>query len=130
MGSVASMQRIDLSDATFTEATASGNWNVIRDFELRALISVYYFNAARYRNTGGARVDAQWQAFQHLLAESGLSGTGGGTDEEILSALRASPRLVAELRNLRNLAAYQLQYLEIVLNAADPLKLRIDGAGS
>ena len=45
-------------------------------------------------------------------------------------ALRASPRLVAELRNLRNLAAYPLQYLEIVLNAADPLKLRIDGAGS
>jgi hypothetical protein len=52
-----SMQRLDLSDATFIEATSSGQPNVIQDSGLRTLISDYYFNTGWFGDTTDSRVD-------------------------------------------------------------------------
>jgi hypothetical protein len=109
-----SMQRLDLSDPTFSEATASGQLNVIRDTDLRTRISDYYFDSGRFGSTTGSRVDAHWQHFRNVLAQAGLPAGGGGTDAEILTALRQSPSLVVEVENVRNNAIYQLGALDAV----------------
>jgi len=109
-----SMQRLDIADATFGEATASGKLNVIRDAGLRTRISDYYFDSGRFGSTTGSRVDAHWQHFRNILAEAELPAAGGGTDAEILTVLRQRPSLVVEVENVRNNAIYQLGALDAV----------------
>jgi hypothetical protein len=109
-----SMQRLDMANATFSEATASGHLNVVRDSDLRTRISDYYFDSGRFGSTTGSRVDAHWQHFRNVLAEAGLPATGGGSDAEILTALRQRPSLVMEVENVRDNAIYQLGALDAV----------------
>ena len=101
------MQRLDLSDATFSEATASGQLNVITDADLRALIADYYFTTGRFGSTWDDRVQVQWHRFRGVLAESGLSAVGGESDQRVLEAFRSDQQLLAELKNLRSLALGQ-----------------------
>ncbi len=122
----AAMQRLDQSDATFGEATASGQLNVILDEGLRALITDYYFNTGRFGSTTDNRVDAHWQSFRHLLAEAGLAANGDAADSQILTVLRMNPGLVAELKNLRDFAVHQLQVHDVVLVSAEAVISRLD----
>jgi len=121
-----SMQRLDISDATFSEATASGQLNVIRDTNLRTQIADYYFDSGRFGATTDSRVDAHWQEFRRVLAEAGVSAVGGGTDVGILSALRGSPTLVAEVQNVRNYGIYQLSAHDVVSASAQTVISSLD----
>ena len=126
VGATGSLQRIDLSDATFSEAKASGQLDVIQDTDLRARIADYYFYAGRFGNTTDSRVEAHGQDFRRVLAEGGLSATGGASDDMVLKAFRENPRLIAELKNLRQFALSQLVFHSRVLSSAQAVipKLR------
>ncbi len=121
-----SMQRLDLADATFTDAASSGQLNVIQDSELRTLIADYYFNTGRFGETTDGRVDTHWQSFRRVLADTGLSAAGGETSERVLAVLADNPTLLAEVKNVRDYAAYQLGALEEVLLRAVALITSLD----
>jgi hypothetical protein len=121
--STGSMHRLDVADATFNEATASGQLNVIRDNQLRAAIATYYFDSGRFGDTTDSRVDDQWQHFRRVLSETGLSAIGGETDERILSTLRSRPEVLAELKNVRDNAIYQLGAHDVVLRRAEAVMM-------
>ena len=123
-----SMQRLDLSDATFNDAAASGQLNVIRDPALRAGIAEYYFNTGRFGNTTDDRVETHWRHFRELLSEKGLSSGGGETDGNVLTALARYSDLLAELKNVRDYAAYQSAALATVLQAAESVITMLDVA--
>ena len=122
---VGSVQRLDLSDATFSEAKASGQLDVILDGELRSRIADYYFDAGRFGNTTDDRIDNNAQNFRGVLAEAGLSATGGTMDGSVLSAFRESPRLVAELKFLRGFALSQLGFHAEVMRSAEAVIERL-----
>lgn len=122
-----SMQRIDLSDATFSEAIASGQLNVVQSAIVRAGLSDYYFNTGRFGATVDNRVEAQWRRFREVLSESGLSAAGGEPDSLILSRLRSDQTLLAELKNLRNFALSQEGAHSRVLGNAVALISLLDG---
>jgi|GEM_PF-2696237 len=123
-----SMQVLDVSDATFREATEGGQLNVIRDVELRSSITDYYFNSIRFGSTTDARVELQWVDFRRVLAQAGLSTIGGGTDEEIIAALLNDSQAVAELRNVRDYAITQVAALDITLRSAEVVIQMLNGA--
>ena len=123
-----SMQRLDLSDVSFNEATASGQLNVIQDLELRTQIAAYYFAGDRFSNTVDSRAEAQWQRFRGVLAESGLSAVGGEPSERILTALGSDATLLAELKNAREFAVGQAQSHAQLLARAEALISQLDEA--
>ncbi len=126
VGATGSLQRIDLSDATFSEAKASGQLDVIQDTDLRASIADYYFEAGRFGNTTDNRIDAHGQDFRRVLAEGGLSANGGASDSMVLTAFRQNPRLIAELKNLRDFALNQLVFHSRVLSSAEAVIPKLD----
>ncbi len=79
-----SLQRFDLADAAYSEATASGQLDVVQDVELRAAIGNYYFDAGRLGVTNEDRVEANAQQLRIRLADSGLSPEGAASDEVVL----------------------------------------------
>jgi hypothetical protein len=106
-----SLRRFDVSDATFSEAIASGRWNVVRDENIRAAVSTYYLSTRQSGVTNDERVEAQFQRFVSVLAEAGLAPTTAGVrDAAVLDAFGSRPELIAELKNLRELALRQAQY--------------------
>ena len=109
-----SLQRFDLADAAYSEATASGQLDVIQDVELRAAIGNYYFDAGRNGVTNDDRVEANAQQLRIRLADSGLSPEGAASDEVVLRALRADDSLKAELRNVRGFAVLQIRLLGVI----------------
>lgn len=125
---LAALQRFDLSDATYSEATASGELRVIQDPELRAAIATYYFDAGRFGNTIDERVEANAQRFDGVLAVAGLSAAGGGSDSAILDALRGDARLIAEIKNVRYFATFQANTHARVLASAQTLAETLDAS--
>ena len=126
VASTSSLQRVDLSDATFREATASGQLNVIQDVDLRSRISEYYFNTSRFGSTTDDRVQIQWEDFRRAAAAAGLSTIGGGTDDQILAALRSDPVVVAELKNVRDYAVMQLSAHDQTVASAERVIQMLD----
>ena len=126
----ASMQSLDLSDASFNEATASGQLNVIRDAQLRTAIADYYFTSGRFGSTTDSRVVAHWQLFREVLAEAGLSAIGGESDQGILTTLQTDRRLLAELKNVRDFAVFQVGAHSRVLESAEELISRLNGSSA
>jgi len=127
VGSTTSLQRIDLSDATFREATESGRLNVIQDVELRSRIAEYYFNTSRFGSTTDDRVQVQWEDFRRAMAAAGLSTNGSGTDEQILAALRDYPLALAELKNVRDYAVMQVSAHDVTSASAEAVIQLLDG---
>ena len=121
-----SMQRLDLSDATFGEATASGQLNVIRDPALRTQVADYYFTTGRFGNTIDGRVEQHWLHFLEVLGAAGLSSVGGESDQRILAALRTNPQVLAEIKNVRAFAVTQVGAHTDVLRRAEELIASLD----
>jgi len=109
-----SLQRFDLADAAYREATASGQLDVIQDLELRTTIANYYFDAGRLGVTNEDVVYANAQQLRIRLADSGLSPEGATSDEVVLRALRADDGLKAELSNVRGFALLQIRLLGLI----------------
>ena len=121
-----SIQTIGLSTATFGEATASGQLDVIRDELLRSLITNYYFTAGQL-GPADARAERHWEELVGVAAEAGISVTGDATDDSVLAAL-GSDRLVAELKNARDMATFQLLAGARVLASAEEVLEEIEAA--
>ena len=127
LGRLGSIQRLDLADNTYREATASGQLDVIRDVDLRAAIGRYYFDAGRLGITNDDRMDANAQALRTRLADSGLSPEAPTADEEILEAIQASSALRAELHNVRGLALRQIRLWALIRYDGQQLSSRLRG---
>jgi hypothetical protein len=102
--------RFDVTDATISEAIASGQWRVVRDPGLRRAITLYYTTTASFGRTPDDRVETHAQEFRRTLAAAGLAPTGTYPDEAVLATLRGDRGLVAELKNLREHSLRQLIY--------------------
>ena len=80
----------------------------------------------RFGNTTDNRIDAHGQDFRRVLAEGGLSANGGASDSMVLTAFRQNPRLIAELKNLRDFALNQLVFHSRVLSSAEAVIPKLD----
>jgi len=114
----ASMQRVNVSAATYTEASASGEMDTVQDTELRAELAQYYYRTTQFGVTPDSRVDANFHHFRNSLAAAGLPSGVRPADEDILRVLRADDTLAAELINTREFAVSQIMLNGIVLEAA------------
>ena len=128
LAATSSMQRINVSAATFTEASASGELDLLRDVELRADLAQYYFNAFRFEGTTDQRVDDNWLHLRDALASRGLAADGANSDEEILRILRSDNVLVAEIVNAREFAVNQIVLNTSVLEGANDLATFVEEA--
>lgn len=124
-GSAFSYARLDLSDATFREAVASGRLDTIRDAELRAEISFYYYTGARTSATADERAASQWRRFREVLTDAGLSPSGSASEDDVMAVLLSDRRLVAELHNLRDHALDQVVALGVSRKNAATLITRV-----
>ena len=70
------MQRINVSAATFTEASATGGLNLLRDVGLRGDLAQYYYSASRFSGTTDERADDHWRHLRNVLASRGLAPEG------------------------------------------------------
>lgn len=118
---VSSMQRVNVSSATFTEASASGEMDKVRDVELRAALAQYYYNATRFGDTTDQRVDDNWLHLRNALANVGLPSGSLTSEETILQTLSNDDELIAEIINARELAVSQIMMNTIVLELANDL---------
>ena len=100
---------------------------MIQDAALRSRIAEYYFNTSRFGSTTDSRVELQWQDFRRTMATAGLSTIGGGTDEQILAALRNDSIALAELKNVRDYAVMQLGAHDVVLASGERVIEILDG---
>jgi len=125
---VGSMQRVDVSSATFDEASASGELETIRDTGLRAALGQYYYRAAKFGATTDQRVDNNWLHLRDVLATGGLSSGSLTSEEVILRILDSDDVLIAEVTNARELAANQIVYNTLVLESANDLTLFVERA--
>lgn len=116
-----SIQRLDVSAATFTEASASGELDRIRDIDLRAALARYYYSASLVGGTTDQRVDDQWTRLQSALANRGYPSAEAITDEDILNMLRDDRALTAEIINVRNFAIDQLRQSAGISSEVDRL---------
>ena len=123
-----SYARLDLSDATFREAVASGRLGTIRDAELRAEISYYYYTGARTSLTADERAASQWRRFREVLTDAGLSPSGSASEDEVVAVLRTDRRVVAELHNLRDHAIDQIVALSTAEHDAGTLITRVQSS--
>lgn len=121
-----SIQSVDISDATFNEATASGQLHVIRDPDLRAAIAEYYFQAGRFGGTTDNRVESHMASFRGALADAGIPFTGSASDASVMGALQENANLLAELKNAREMATAQLVFHARVMTAAERVIGRLD----
>lgn len=124
----ASMQRVNVSSATYTEASASGEMDTVQDTELRAELAQYYYRTTQFGVTPDNRVDANFQDFRDSLASAGLPSGARPADEDILRVLRTDTALAAELINVREFAVSQIILNGIVLNAAIELSDSVEQA--
>lgn len=106
---IGALQRFDLADGTYRQASASGRLDVIEDTRLRVAIGDYYFNAIRFGSTVDERVDRDGEQLRIVLAEVGLSPFGGVSDSYVTEALRDNADLVAELKNTMGFALRQIE---------------------
>ncbi len=124
----ASMQRINVSTATFTEASATGGLDLLRDVELRGDFAQYYYSASRFSGTTDERADHHWRHLRNVLASRGLASEGASSDEEITRIIRDDSALVAEIINARGLALQQIVLNSSVLADANELARSIEEA--
>lgn len=125
---LADQRRLDFSDASFGEAVASGRLYVIRDLVLRSAISTHYFQARRYEKAD-ERVEEAAKEMRDALAAAGLALTDGATDVGVLEAFKASPRLVAELKNIREFALRQIDWDAAFRQSAEGVLREIEATG-
>ncbi len=123
-----SMQRVNVSSPTFTEASASGDMDKIRNVELRVALAQYYYDAARFGDTTDQRVDNHWLHLRNVLASGGLPSGSLKSEETILQILSNDDALIAEIINARELAVSQVVTNTIVLESADDLALSVEQA--
>jgi len=116
--STGSIHRVGISNATFSEAIASGTLDVIQSDDLRALITNYYFRASQF-SPADDRADRQWANLGRALADGGIAITGDTADDDVLSVLRSDEHLVAEVKNARAVALFQLLAHSVVLASAE-----------
>jgi hypothetical protein len=100
--------RFDVSDATYGEARASGEMELIRDAELRLAIAAYYHTATVTAGTIDDRLGSAVPRFIDNLEHAGLSPAGAASDDQIAATLRRNPVLVAGIKTVRFAAVYQL----------------------
>lgn len=124
------MLRFDLADATYSEATASGQVDVIQDLDLRSEIGQYYFDARRFGPTVDERVEASVSRLVSALSAVGLSQAARAEDDAVLSALRTSPEAIAELKTVRYWAAFQMERHTYIEQLAIVLSERLARAGA
>ena len=125
---VASMQRINVSAAAYTEASASGEVDRIRDVRLREALAQYYYTAELFGNTTDQRVDNNWLHLRNAFASSGLPSDGVTSGEDILRILRDDDALIAEIINAREFAVSQIMLNTNVLVSADALAAFVEQA--
>jgi len=125
---VASIQRIDVSAAAYTEASASGEVDRIRDVRLREALAQYYYTAERYANTTDQRVDNNWSHARNAFASGGLPSGGVISDEDILRILHDDDMLIAEIINAREFAVSQIKLNISVLVSAEDLAAFVEQA--
>jgi len=125
---VASIQRIDVSAAAYTEASASGEVDRIRDVRLREALAQYYYTAERYANTTDQRVDNNWSHARNAFASGGLPSGGVISDEDILRILHDDDMLIAEIINAREFAVSQIKLNTSVLVSAENLAAFVEQA--
>lgn len=118
-------RRLDLSTATFSEAIARGGFDKMRDLSLRTMIATHYFNAVRYARADD-RVEANSLRYRGVLAESGLAPGDGENGEAMINLLRRRPVLIAEIKNLREFALFQIQQQNDFMTSARQLLAAID----
>jgi len=116
-----SMQRVNVSSPTFTEASASGDMDKIRNVELRVALAQYYYDAARFGDTTDQRVDNHWLHLRNVLASGGLPSGSLKSEETILQILSNDDALIAEIINARELAVSQMMMNTIILELANDL---------
>ena len=125
---VASMQRINVSAAAYTEASASGEVDRILDVRLREALAQYYFTAERFGNTTDQRVDNNWLHLRNAFASGGLPSDGVTSGEDILRILRDDDALIAEIINAREFAVSQIMLNTNVLVLAENLAAFVEQA--
>lgn len=123
-----SMQRINVSAATFTEASATGGLDLLRDVDLRGELAQYYYSASRFSGTTDERADDHWRHLRNVLASRGLAADGGSPDADIIQTVRRDSALVAELLNARDTALQQIILNSSVLADANELAQSIEEA--
>jgi hypothetical protein len=125
---VSSMQRINVSAAGYTEASASGEVDRIRDVRLREALAQYYYTAERFGNTTDQRVDNNWLHLRNAFASGGLPSGGVISDEDILRILHDDDTLIAEIINAREFAVSQIMLNTNVLVSAENLAAFVEQA--
>lgn len=123
-----SMQRVNVSAATYTEASASGQMDTVQDTDLRAELAQYYYRTAQFGVTPDNRTDANFHRLRDTLAAAGLPSGVRPEDEEVLRVLGADDTLAAALINTREFAVTQIMLNGIVLNAANALSSSVEQA--
>lgn len=118
----------DIADATYAEATASGQIDVLTDLELRRAIATYYFDANRFGPTMDQRVESSVERLTGAFARAGISPGGDASHEQIIRAIRQDEVLVAELMNMRYSSAIQVDRHRFMIAAAVDLAARLDGS--
>jgi len=101
------IQSLDLSAASYSEATATGGLDAIQNLDLRTQIADYYAFATRLSRTADTRAESHWRRLREVLADAGLSAVGGEPDARLLTVLGNDRILVAELKNAREFAVGQ-----------------------
>ncbi|MDA0329933.1 MAG: hypothetical protein O2958_13120 [Gemmatimonadetes bacterium] len=114
---LADQRRLDLSDASFSQAIASGRLDVIGNLELRSAIATHYFNARRYERAD-ERVEAASQRLRDALGMVGLSLSDAVVGSEVVELVRGSPQAVAELKNAREFALRQAEWNTLFMQSA------------
>ena len=118
-------RRLDLSTATFSEAIARGGFDKVQDLTLRSMIVTHYFNAVRFARADD-RVEAHSLRYRGVLAQSGLAPGDGENGEEVIKVLRRSPAVIAEIKNLREFALFQIQQQSDFMTSAKQMLAAID----
>ena len=126
--STASMQRLNVSSATYSEAIASGEMDTIQNTELRSALAQYYYRAAQFGETPDDRTESNWRHLRDVLAAEGLAIGITPSDENVFQVFKNDERLVAEIINTRELAVTQIMLSGIVSQAADELSSLVSQA--
>ena len=122
---LADQRRLDLSNATFTEAITRGGFDKVRDLSLRSMISTHYFNAGRYVRADD-RVVLNYLHFRGVLAQAGLAPGDGDNADTLLSAIRRDRALVAEIKTQREFSLRQISHQSEFMASAVAVLNRLD----
>ena len=125
---VSSIQLFNVSVATFTEASGSGDMDKIRDVSLRAEMADYYYNSSIIGSDIEQRINDQWMHLRYTLARSGLPSGTLAPEEEILRILRSADAPFAEIANAREFAIDQINTNTNILDSVNDLMVSVTAA--